>query len=275
MLDKGIGLIGAGKMGEALLRGIINANLAKPKKIYICDINKKRCADLEKELGVKTAKNNRGLAQNVSLIILAVKPPDVPNVLGEMCDEIRPDTHLVISIAAGVATSTLESCLADGCRVIRVMPNAACMVGEAATCYVAGKNATGNDLETADKILGSVGKAFQLDEKYLDAVTGLSGSGPAYAAMIIEALADGGVKVGLPRDTATKLAAQTLLGTAKMLLDGGYNTVQIKEIVTSPGGTTIEGLAALEKGGLRASLIQAVEAATRKSKALGRKSAKK
>ena len=275
MLDKGIGIIGAGKMGEALLRGIIRADLAKPKKIYICDINKKRCADLEKELGVKTAKNNKELAKNASLIVLAVKPPDVPGALAEMCDEIRPDTHLIISIAAGVTTSTLESYLAKGSRVIRAMPNAACMVGEAATCYVAGKNATDKDLETAGKILGSVGKAFQLDEKYLDAVTGLSGSGPAYAAMIIEALADGGVKMGLTRDTAVKLAAQTLMGTAKMILDGGYNTVQIKEIVTSPGGTTIEGLAALEKGGLRASLIQAVEAATLKSKALGEKSTKK
>ncbi|MFQ5956789.1 MAG: pyrroline-5-carboxylate reductase [Candidatus Brocadiales bacterium] len=275
MFDKGIGLIGAGKMGEALLNGILKTGLAKPKNIFICDISKKRCSDLGKELGVKIAKNNKDLAQNVSLVILAVKPPDVPGILTQMRDDIGPDKHLVISIAAGVTTSTLENSLNEGSRVIRAMPNAACLVGEAATCYVPGKNATDQDLEIAGKILGSAGRTFQLDEKYLDAVTGLSGSGPAYAAMIIEALSDGGVKMGLPRDVAIKLAAQTLLGTAKMVLDGGYNTVQIKEIVTSPGGTTIEGLTALEKGGLRASLIQAVEAATRKSRALGRRSAKK
>ncbi len=281
MLDKGIGLVGAGKMGTALLRGILKARLVKPKHVFICDLNKKRCSDLAKELGVNVAKNNKELATNVSLIILAVKPSGVPGVLGEMHDEIGPETHLVVSIAAGITTATLESGLKDGCRVVRAMPNAACLVGEAATCYVAGKNATDNDLETAGKLLGSAGKAFHLDEKYLDAVTGLSGSGPAYAAMIIEALADGGVKMGLPRDTAVKLAAQTLLGTAKMVLDldedekDGYSTAQIKEIVSSPGGTTIEGLSALEKGGLRESLIQAVEAATRKSRALGEKSAKK
>ncbi|MCP4363682.1 MAG: pyrroline-5-carboxylate reductase [Planctomycetes bacterium] len=279
MLDKGIGLVGAGKMGTALLRGILNARLVKPKRVFICDLDAKRCSELAKELGVKVAKTNKELATNVSLIILAVKPSGVPGVLEEVRDHVTPKTHLVVSIAAGVTTATLEAGLEDGCRVIRAMPNAACLVGEAATCYVAGKNATDKDIETAANILGSAGKVFRLEEKHLDAVTGLSGSGPAYAAMIIEALADGGVKMGLPRDTAVKLAAQTLLGTAKMVLDEdekeGYNTVRIKEIVTSPGGTTIEGLSALEKGGLRASLIQAVEAATRKSRSLGRKSAKK
>ncbi|MFQ5862329.1 MAG: pyrroline-5-carboxylate reductase [Candidatus Brocadiales bacterium] len=277
MLDKSIGLIGVGKMGEALLRGMLKADLAKPKNIFICDINKKRCSDLGKELGVEIAKDNKELAQNASLVILAVKPPEVPGVLAQIHDDIEPDKHLVISIAAGVTISILEDCLKEGSRVVRAMPNAACLVGEAATCYVPGKNATARDLEIAGEILGSAGRTFQLDEKYLDAVTGLSGSGPAYAAMIIEALADGGVKMGLPRDIAIKLAAQTLLGTAKMVLgdDGGYNTVQIKEIVTSPGGTTIEGLTALEKGGLRACIIEAVEAATLKSKALGKKSAKK
>lgn len=275
MLDKGIGLIGVGKMGEAFLRAILKAGLARPKEVFICDVNKKRCSDLQRELGVRVADDNRKLVQGVPLIILAVKPSDVPMVLAEVQDGVMPKRHLLISIAAGVTTVTLEGSLKDGCRVVRAMPNAACLVGEAATCYVAGRNATSRDLEVAGKILGSAGRAFQLDEKYLDAVTGLSGSGPAYVAMIIEALADGGVKMGLPRDVATELAAQTLLGTAKMVLDGSYNTAQIKEIVTSPGGTTIEGLAALEKGGLRACIIEAVEAATRKSRALGRKSAKK
>ncbi len=271
ILNKSVGLIGVGKMGTALLRSILGANLVKPKNVFVYDVARERCSVLGKELGVKIARNNKELAQNVSIILLAVKPSDVPDVLAQMREEIRPDKHLLVSIAAGVTTSTLEGSLNEGSRVIRAMPNAACMVGEAATCYVPGKNTTDRDLEVAEKILGSAGRAFQLDEKYLDAVTGLSGSGPAYAAMIIEALSDGGVKVGLP----IRLAAQTLLGTAKMVLDGGYNTVQIKEIVTSPGGTTIEGLTALEKGGLRACIIEAVEAATRKSEALGKKSVKK
>ncbi|MCB7128597.1 MAG: pyrroline-5-carboxylate reductase [Candidatus Brocadiales bacterium] len=275
MFGKSIGLIGAGKMGTALLKGILKAGLAKPKNVYICDIDKERCAGAGKELGVRVAKDNTEVVQNTSLIILAIKPTDMVAVLKQISDNVLPDKHLVVSIAAGVTTSTLEAGLKAGTRVIRVMPNVACMVGEAASCYVPGKNATDEDLKITGEILGSAGRAFLLDEKYLDAVTGLSGSGPAYAAMIIEALADGGVKMGLPRETAEQLAAQTLLGTSKMLLDGGYNTVQIKEIVTSPGGTTIEGLSALEKGGLRASLISAVEAATLKSRSLGQKSAKK
>ncbi len=277
MFDKTIGLIGTGKMGTALMRGILKAGLTKPKNVYICDRDKKRCSEVGKELHVKVAGSNIEVAQNTSLIILATKPSDVPVVLRQISDNVLPDKHLVISIAAGVTTSTLESGLVEGSRVIRVMPNAACMVAEAASCYVAGKNATDKDLKAAHDILSSVGRAFQLEEKHLDAVTGLSGSGPAYAAMIIESLADGGVKMGLPRDTAVKLAAQTLLGTAKMVLDedGGYDTAEIKEIVTSPGGTTIEGISALEKGGLRASLIQAVEATTLKSRALGKKSSKK
>jgi pyrroline-5-carboxylate reductase len=275
MLKQKLGLIGAGKMGEALLRCILKAGLVKPESLFISDISKERCKALEKELRVKVARDNLEVAQRSEVILLAVKPNEVGEVLRQIKEDVRPERHLLISIAAGITTTFLEGCLKEGSRVIRVMPNAACMVGEAATGYSPGKNATTQDRELAGKILDSMGRSFLLEERHLDAVTGLSGSGPAYAAVIIEALSDGGVKMGLPRDVSTKLAAQTLLGTAKMVLEGSYQTTQIKEIVTSPGGTTIEGLHAIEKGSLRACLIEAVEAATLKSRSLGEKSAKK
>ena len=274
MLKEGFGLIGAGKMGEALLRGILKAGLTKPEDFIINDINVARCKELVKELGVKFVAKGEDVPEKAGCILLAVKPQDVKNVLSRIRGVVSPKEHLLISIAAGIPLHFLESCLKPECRVIRVMPNAACMVAEAASCYCLGKSATKEDALQVEKVLSAVGKAFQVEEKYLDAVTGLSGSGPAYAALIIDGLSDGGVKMGLPRDTATQLAAQTLLGAAKMILSG-YQPGQVRDIVTSPGGTTIEGLQVLEKGAVRASLISAVEAATLKSKALGERFAEK
>jgi pyrroline-5-carboxylate reductase len=268
MLKKGFGLIGAGKMGEALLRGILKAGLVGPENFLINDINQARCKELAKELGVKSVAKGSEVPEKAGCILLAVKPQDVGGVLAEIREGLNPKDHLLISIVAGKPLNFLEGGLKPGCRVIRVMPNAACMVGEAVSCYCLGKSTTEDDALLAEKILNSVGKAFKVEEKYLDAVTGLSGSGPAYVALIIEALSDGGVKMGLPRELSTQLAAQTLLGASKMILSG-YSPGQLRDIVTSPGGTTIEGLHVLEKGGVRASLIAAVEAATLKSKALG------
>ena len=179
------------------------------------------------------------------------------------------DQHLLISIAAGVTLARMEAALPAGARVIRVMPNTPALVGASASAFACGKSATPEDGQLAQKLFSSVGVALQVKETLLDAVTGLSGSGPAYVFLMIEALSDGGVAAGLPRDIATKLAAQTLLGSAKLLLETGQHPAALKDMVTSPGGTTIEGLHELEKAGVRGALINAVRAATDKSKKLG------
>ena len=269
MLKEKIGFIGGGKMGEALINGILRAGLSSSDKIMVSDVDKKRLQILEKEAGIKTTQDNKKITSDSDIIILAVKPNMMGSVLDELNSEIT-SKHLIISIAAGIPLSFIESSLNKGCRAIRVMPNTPCLVGETAAGYALGKKATRNDGKLVGQILDAVGKSFLLEEKYLDAVTGLSGSGPAFIYVVIEALADGGVKMGLPRDVAITLAAQTAFGAAKMVLESGTHIGQLRDSVTSPGGTTIEGLHALEKGGIRNTLIDAVETATKKSKSLGK-----
>ena len=269
MLKEKIGFIGGGKMGEALAKGLIRAKLSTADNIIVSDVDNKRCQVFEEETGIKTTQDNREVTANSDVIILAVKP----NIMGTILEELKNDItseHLVVSIAAGIPLNFMESSLNEGCRAIRVMPNTPCLVGETAAGYALGKNATRDDGELVGRILNAVGKSYLLEEKYLDAVTGLSGSGPAFIYMVIEALADGGVKMGLPRDVSTELAAQTAFGAAKMVLESDTHIGELKDSVTSPGGTTIEGLHALEKGGLSNTLINAVEAATKKSKRLGK-----
>lgn len=274
MLKERIGFVGGGKMGEALVKGILKAKLSSADKIIVGDTLKERVLLLERETGIKTTQDNKEVVQNADLIILAVKPNTVGDVLKELKNDITKK-HLIVSIAAGIPLSFIETSLKPGCRCIRVMPNTPCLVGETAAGFALGKNATEADGKLVSTILSAVGKCFLLDEKLLDTVTGLSGSGPAFVYMVIEALSDGGVKMGLTRDVATKLAAQTVLGSAKMVLESGIHIGELKDFVTSPGGTTIEGIHALEKGGLRAALIEAVEAATLKSKKLGEAFSKK
>jgi len=269
MLKEKIGFIGAGRMAEALVKGILNADLSSTDKIIASDLDEKRCQILKNENKIKTTQDNKQVISGSDIIILAVKP----NILGIILKELKSDItskHLIVSIAAGIPLSFIESLLSEDCRVIRVMPNTPCLVGEAAAGYALGKNATQDDARLVGEILNAVGKSYLLDEKLIDAVTGLSGSGPAFVYTIIEALSDGGVKMGLPRDVSTKLAAQTVLGAAKMVLETGLHTGELKDFVTSPGGTTIEGIHALEKGGVRKALIDAVEVATKKSKKLGK-----
>ncbi|MEK6764651.1 MAG: pyrroline-5-carboxylate reductase [Planctomycetota bacterium] len=269
MLKEKIGFIGGGKMGEALIKGVLRAKLSSADKIIVSDVDKKRCQILEEDTGIKTTQENKKVTSSSDVMILAVKP----NVMGSILEELKSDItpkHLVVSIAAGIPLDFIESFLNEGCRAVRVMPNTPCLVGETAAGYALGKNATRHDGELVGQILNAVGKSFLLEEKYLDAVTGLSGSGPAFIYMVIDALADGGVKMGLPREVSTKLAAQTAFGAAKMVLESGMHIGELKDFVTSPGGTTIEGLHALEKGGLRNALINAVEVATKKSKRLGK-----
>lgn len=269
MLKERIGFIGGGKMAEALAKGIINASLSSVDKIIASDVDKKRCQILEKDTGIKTTQENKKITSESDIIILAVKPNIIGSILKELRNDITP-RHLVVSIAAGIPLDFIESALNKGCRVVRVMPNTPCLVGETAAGYALGKAATRDDGKLVGEILNAVGKSYLLEEKHLDAVTGLSGSGPAFVYTVIEALSDGGVKMGLPRDISTKLAAQTVFGSAKMVLETGMHTGELRDFVTSPGGTTIAGLHALEKGSIRNALIDAVETATKKSKRLGR-----
>lgn len=270
-----IGFLGAGKMGTALARGFIDAGLVTAEQIMASDPVENACIAFGRETGAKTAKSNAEVAKFASVLLLAVKPDQVGGVLEEIRDHFT-QKHVLISIAAGVPLAKLgaglEPLLESGLepkRVIRVMPNTPALVGASATAYALGKSALPEDGELAQKLFSAVGIAFPVKESLLDAVTGLSGSGPAYIYLMIEALSDGGVASGLPRDIATKLAAQTVLGSAKMVLETGLHPGALKDMVTSPGGTTIEGLHELEKGKVRAALMNAVRAATEKSKKLG------
>lgn len=255
-------------MGTALARGFIQAGLVTAEQIIASDPIAAASAAFGKEVGARTTSSNAEVVKFAKVLILAVKPDQVAGVLEEIRGEFT-EKHLLVSIAAGVPLAKLEGGLGAGARVIRVMPNTPALVGASATAYALGKATQPEDGELAQKLFAAVGIAFPVKEALLDAVTGLSGSGPAYVYLMIEGLSDGGVAAGLPRDIATKLAAQTVLGGAKMVLETGQHPGALKDMVTSPGGTTIEGLHELEKGKVRGSLMNAVRAATEKSKKLG------
>jgi len=263
-----IGFLGAGKMATALARGFIRAGLVKAKQLIASDVSETAREAFEEETGAKTAGSNSQVVEFARVLVLAVKPDQVVPVLSGISDAFT-EKHLLISIAAGVPLSKLEGQLSAGARVVRVMPNTPALLGESASGFALGKSALRQDGELVMKLFSAVGIAFQLKESLLDAVTGLSGSGPAYVYLFIEALSDGGVAAGLPRDVATRLAAQTLLGSAKMVLETGQHPGALKDMVTSPGGTTIEGLHELEKGKLRGTIMNAVRAASEKSRRLG------
>ncbi|HYG35024.1 MAG TPA: pyrroline-5-carboxylate reductase [Clostridia bacterium] len=263
-----VGFLGAGKMATALAKGFVRTGLLSAGEIMGSDVSQSARDAFARETGGGAATSNLEVVKFASVVVLAVKPDQVPGVLAEIRDHCTPE-HLVVSIAAGVPLAKLEAGLKPGARVIRVMPNTPALVGASASAFALGKAASAEDGALAQKLLSAVGQAFQVKETLLDAVTGLSGSGPAYVYMAIEALSDGGVAAGLPRDIATKLAAQTVLGSAKMVLETGIHPGALKDMVTSPGGTTIEGVHELEKGQLRGTLMSAVRAAAEKSKKLG------
>jgi pyrroline-5-carboxylate reductase len=263
-----IGFLGAGKMATALARGFIGTGLVTPKQVIASDVSEAARTHFAEETGAKTTGSNPDVLGFAGVLVLAVKPDQVGGLLSEIRGNFT-DRHLLISIAAGVTLAKLEAGLGPGARLIRVMPNTPALVGASATAFAPGKSALPEDAELARKLFSAVGLAFLLKEPLLDAVTGLSGSGPAYVYTFIEALSDGGVAAGLPRDVATRLAAQTVLGSALMVLETGQHPGVLKDMVASPGGTTIEGLHELEKGGLRATVIGAVRAAAEKSRRLG------
>lgn len=266
----GIAFIGGGNMAEALIRGLLEAGIAKAGSICVSDVAAGRLTHLRDRYRVRTTSDNAEAAARADIVFIAVKPQNMEEALEAVAPGLK-DSCLVVSIMAGVPTGKIEERLGEKGRVVRVMPNAAALVGRGAAGVAGGKRARGRDVETVVGLLASVGRAIVVNEAQMDAVTGLSGSGPAYAAVVIEALADGGVLMGLPRETALMLAAQTVAGTAAMILEAGERPGRIKDQVASPGGTTIEGLAVLEDGGLRSALIRAVEAATLRSRELGRK----
>jgi pyrroline-5-carboxylate reductase len=263
-----IGFLGAGKMAKALAAGFVRAGLVTAAHVIASDPSETASAAFTAATGGKTIKSNLEVVNAANVLILAVKPDQITGLLAEVRRHLTKE-HLLISIAAGVPLARLEAALKPGARVIRVMPNTPALVGASATAFALGKAASAADRELALKLFSTVGLAFVVKENLLDAVTGLSGSGPAYGYLIIEALSDGGVAAGLPRDIATRLAAQTMLGSAKMVLETGLHPGALKDMVASPGGTTIEGLHELEKGKLRATLMNAVRAAAEKSKRLG------
>jgi pyrroline-5-carboxylate reductase len=269
-----LGFIGGGNMAGALIKGILHANVVPPENIVVSDVSEERLAKLASVHGIRTTTDNLALVREVDVVVLAVKPQVIDKVLASIGKHVRVE-QLVVSVAAGVPIVAMESWLPESARVVRTMPNTPATVDAGATAIARGTHATDEDLDTARALFSAVGRVVTLDESLLDAVTGLSGSGPAYVMLMIEALADGGVKVGLHRDTALLLAAQTVYGSAKLLLETGEHPGRLKDMVTSPGGTAIAGLHTLESGGLRRTLIDAVEAATTRAATLGEQMAKK
>ncbi len=270
---KRIGIIGAGAMGGSLCRGMVKAGAAPPDTIVLYDPHLAHTQALQQELGVKVAKSAVLIAKHCDVVVLCIKPANVVPVLLEIGETLLRDEGtkplpLVISIAAGIRLKTLEANLPEGIPVVRAMPNTPAQVGMGAAAYCSGLSASEEHLSAAHEIFASVGIAVTVPETMMDAVTALSGSGPAYIYLVIEALVDGGVKVGLPRDVAYKLATQTVLGSAQMVIETGMHPAQLRDMVTTPAGTTISALASLEHSGLRAALIDAVESATLRAREL-------
>lgn len=270
MLKEKIGIIGAGKIGSAIARGVIRAGLVTRDQIMASDVSEVLRQSVATELGIKVASENNQVCDFADIVILAVKPQVVDAVAQDIANNLG-QAKLLISVAAGVPLSRIERNLEPGARVARVMPNIPCVVGAGASGYVGGTHATSTDMEHVGVILNSFGIGLPVEEeKYLDAVTGLSGSGPAYVFVFIEALADGGVQVGLPREIALKLALHTVYGAARMALESAKHLGELRDEVTSPGGTTIAGLYALEQKGFRGAVMDAIVNATRRSQELGK-----
>jgi len=267
--DKKISILGTGNMGEAIVSGLVSSGSTRPENIICTDVREDQLVSVKEKYGVVTTTGNVEAIEASEIVIYAVKPQIIASVLKETASCLDM-SKLIISIAAGVPLAAIESCLEKELRLIRVMPNIAAFVKESASVLAAGKNATKDDITLAMAIFDSMGKSIFIKENILmDAITGLSGSGPAYIFMIVDALADAGVKVGLSRQDALFLSTQTVLGAAKLLMETKEHPGRLKDMVTSPGGTAIAGIHALEKGGLRTTLINAVEVATNRSRELG------
>lgn len=269
MIKEKIGFIGAGIMGEALIRGIIEKKVVDKKNIFASDIDKKRLNFLKKELKINVANSNKDLVKLTDIVVLSVKPQVISSVIDEIKDTLTNDV-LLISIAAGISLKFLENKFSKKIPIVRVMPNTPCLIGEGISGISYNKNCKLAHKRIAEKFFSSVGKIAVVEEKHLNAITAISGSGPAYVFLMIEALSDAGVRIGLTRDLSQTLSVQTTLGAAKLALSTGKHPAELKDMVSSPGGTTIAALHTLEKEGFRASLINAVYSAYQRAKELSK-----
>ena len=263
-----VGFIGAGNMAEALIKGLLISKVFNKKEITASDISEERESYISKKYGVNINKNNKALVKESEIVILSVKPNNIKTVVKEISSGLSTN-KILISIAAGMTTSIIGKALGKNSKVVRVMPNTPALVLEAASAIYFGSKLNEKDKEQVQKIFGAIGKTFTVEkEELMNGITALSGSGPAFVSLFIEALSDGGVKTGLPRDTALQLAVQTVLGTAKLISEENIHPAALKDMVSSPAGTTIEGLAELEVNGFRGNVISAIEAAERRSRQL-------
>jgi len=267
LTEKTMAVLGAGKLGETLIRGLLDAGAIRASQVTVTAAHEERVAKLRESLGVGAAASNREAARGADLVLVAVKPQQVPVVLAEIRDVLEP-RQLLISVAASVSTAFIEKHLDRPVPVVRAMPNTPALLKRGMTGIAPGTHARKEHLDLARSIFSAVGRVLTLDEKHMDAVTGLSASGPAFIYIVIESLAEGGVKVGLPRDVATELAAQTVLGAGAMVLETGEHPAKLKDLVTTPAGCTIDGILELEAGGLRVTLIKAVVRATERAREL-------
>jgi pyrroline-5-carboxylate reductase len=262
-----LSVLGAGKLGETLIKGLLEAGVIEVSNVIVTAGHQPRLDSLRERFGVAGTLSNKQAVESADVILLGVKPQTVPLVLSEIGNILTP-TQILISVAASVSTAFIEKHLSSAVPVIRAMPNTPCQLKKGMTGLSAGSNATREHIELARFIFDSVGRTVVVDEKHMDAITGLSASGPAFVYIIIESLAEAGVKVGLPRDVATELAAQTVLGAGSMVIETGEHPAKLKDTVTTPAGCTIDGILELEEGGLRVTLIKAVVKATERAKQL-------
>ena len=260
-----IGFIGTGNMGSSIIKGILSSKFEKNENINIFDLDKEKVNNLVKEYGVSAVNSEKELAKNCDIIVLSVKPHIIPVVLKNLSENVKKDT-IILTIAAGISISVIENALGEDKKVVRTMPNTPAQVLSGMTAVTFNKNIENSEKEIIFKLLNSFGKSVEIEEKLMHAYTGISGSLPAYVYMFMEALADGGVLCGMPRNKAYEIVAQTVAGSAKMLLETGKHPGQLKDEVCSPAGTTIEAVRVLENGNFRGNVIEAVAACTEKSK---------
>ena len=265
--EKKIAVLGAGKLGETLIKGLLEAGVINISNLIITAGHQQRLDQMRERFNVAGSLSNKVAAETADIIILAVKPQTVPIVMSEIGDGLNP-SQILISVAASVSTAFIEKHLPAPVPVVRAMPNTPCLLNKGMTGIAAGKNASREHLDLAEFIFDAVGRTVVVDGKHMDAITGLSASGPAFIYIVIESLAEAGVKVGLPRDIATELAAQTVIGAGSMVLETSEHPAKLKDMVTTPAGCTIDGILELEEGGLRVTLIKAVVKATQRAKEL-------
>ncbi len=262
-----LALLGAGKLGEGLLAGMLSSQFISASRVAATVAHQPRADELRHKYGISASTNNREAVAGADLVLICLKPQQVRSVLAEVKRDLRKDA-LVISAAASVTIAMIESAIGHPVRVVRAMPNTPCLIRQGMTALAPGQHATEQDVRLARVIFDSMGRTVVADEKHMDAITGLSASGPAYVYLIIESLAEAGVKLGLPRDLSTELSAQTLLGASALVLHTGEHPAKLKDVVTTPAGCTIDGLLELEEGGLRVTLIKAVVRAAQRARQL-------